>query len=174
VTVTRGLRAKESGVPRQLTKQNLALGMVGLRSYKKIWGAGMSSSLVFHNLEKHTVTSLRVDIATWNFYISKKFWKEHIAYFPLTRHGPHRKRRVQQFVYCCVCIRCRGNVFTEPMTGNDKGIHIHTQTDGKHLWSTPFSCHGIHTKFRKHWFRYSKYRKITYNLPGIEHQPSSR
>jgi hypothetical protein len=28
-------------------------------------------------------------------------------------HGPHRKHQVQQF-YRCACIRCRGNVFTEP------------------------------------------------------------
>jgi hypothetical protein len=28
----------------------------------------------------------------------------------LIRHGPHIKRRVQQFFYCCVCIRYRGNV----------------------------------------------------------------
>jgi hypothetical protein len=31
------------------------------------------------------------------------------------------------------CIRCRGNVFTEP--GNDK--HTDTETDARDLWSTP-------------------------------------
>jgi hypothetical protein len=83
----------------------------------------MSSSPVFLNLEKHTVTSLRVDIATWHFYISKKFWKVHIAYFPLTRHGLHRKRRLQQFFYSCVCIlrsrwlaTIRGYTFTHRLT----------------------------------------------------------
>jgi hypothetical protein len=55
---------------------------------------------------------------------NKKFRKE-LTDFPFTtyyliRHGPHRKRRAQQF-YCCVCIRCRGNVFTEPLPGNDRG-----------------------------------------------------
>jgi hypothetical protein len=40
----------------------------------------------------------------------------------LTRHGPHWKRRVQQFFYCCVCIRYRGKVSTEPLPSNDKGI----------------------------------------------------
>jgi hypothetical protein len=29
-------------------------------------------------------------------------------------HGPHRKHRFQQFLYCCMHIRCRGNVFIEP------------------------------------------------------------
>jgi hypothetical protein len=29
--------------------------------------------------------------------VSKKFWEELIAYFPLIRHGPYRKRRLQQF-----------------------------------------------------------------------------
>jgi hypothetical protein len=26
-------------------------------------------------------------------------------------YGPRRKRRFQQFLYCCVWIRCRGNMF---------------------------------------------------------------
>jgi hypothetical protein len=30
-------------------------------------------------------------------------------------------RRVQQFFYCCVCIRCGGNVSTEPLPSNDRG-----------------------------------------------------
>jgi hypothetical protein len=40
----------------------------------------------------------------------------------LIRHGPHWKRRVQQFFYCCMCMRYRGNVSTEPMPSNDKGF----------------------------------------------------
>jgi hypothetical protein len=39
------------------------------------------------------------------------------------RHGQHWKRRVQQFPYCCVCIRCPGDVFTKPLPSN---IHILT------------------------------------------------
>jgi hypothetical protein len=39
----------------------------------------------------------------------------------LIRHGPHWKRRVR-FFYCCVCIRYRGNVSTEPLPSNDRGI----------------------------------------------------
>jgi hypothetical protein len=42
--------------------------------------------------------------------------------FSLIRHGPHRKRRVQKFFYCYVCIRYRGNVSTEPLPSNDRGI----------------------------------------------------
>jgi hypothetical protein len=41
----------------------------------------------------------------------KAFWEEAIAYFPLILHEPSRKRHGQQFFNCCVCIRCRGNVF---------------------------------------------------------------
>jgi hypothetical protein len=44
----------------------------------------------------------------------EKFWEELIAYFPSIRHGPHRKRRVQQFFCFCMCIRCRSNVSTDP------------------------------------------------------------
>jgi hypothetical protein len=38
------------------------------------------------------------------------------------RHGPHWKRRVQQFFYCCMCIRYRGNVSTEPLPSKDREI----------------------------------------------------
>jgi hypothetical protein len=37
---------------------------------------------------------------------NKKFWEELIGYVPLIRCGPHRKWRVQQFLYYCVFIRC--------------------------------------------------------------------
>jgi hypothetical protein len=40
----------------------------------------------------------------------------------LIRHGPHSKRRAQQFFYCCVCIPFRGNVSTEPLPSNDRGV----------------------------------------------------
>jgi hypothetical protein len=30
---------------------------------------------------------------------NKKFWEQLIAYFTLTRHGPYRKRRLQQFTF---------------------------------------------------------------------------
>jgi hypothetical protein len=45
----------------------------------------------------------------------------------LIRHGPHWKRRVQQFFYCCLYIRYSGNVSTEPLPINDRGIHIQTR-----------------------------------------------
>jgi hypothetical protein len=44
----------------------------------------------------------------------------------LIRHGPHRKRRVQQFLYFYVYVCCCANVFTELLPGNDRGIHIQT------------------------------------------------
>jgi hypothetical protein len=56
---------------------------------------------------------------------TKKFWEEHVAYFALILYEPYRKRRDQQFVYCfCLCIRCRGNVFTKPLVSNGKGLHM--------------------------------------------------
>jgi hypothetical protein len=64
----------------------------------------------------------------------------------LIRHGPHRKRRAQQFLYCCMCIHCSGKVFAEPLRSNDTGIfteplpsndrrhtHTDTQTNGRDL-----------------------------------------
>jgi hypothetical protein len=42
--------------------------------------------------------------------------------------GPHRKRRV-------LCIRCSGNVYTEPLPSNDRwDTHTDTQTDGRDLY----------------------------------------
>jgi hypothetical protein len=44
----------------------------------------------------------------------------------LIRHGPHRKQRVGQFCYCCVCIRY-GNIYTESLPGNVRR-YIYRQT----------------------------------------------
>jgi hypothetical protein len=38
------------------------------------------------------------------------------------RHGSRRKRVFQQFLYYCMRIRCRKNVFTEPFPCNGSGI----------------------------------------------------
>jgi hypothetical protein len=117
--------------------------------------------------------------------------QELIAYFPLIRHGPHRKRRFQQFFVAAstslqscylammgdtqtgpqthastiystaACIHWRGNVFTEPLPGNNrKDTHTDTQTDGRDLWNIQLRCHGaviyVHTMFRKEGSRNSK------------------
>jgi hypothetical protein len=34
--------------------------------------------------------------------LNKLFWEELIAYFPLIRHVPYRKRLVQQLFYCYI------------------------------------------------------------------------
>jgi hypothetical protein len=57
---------------------------------------------------------------------NKKFCEELIAYFPLVLNAQHKKRRFQKFYCCCVYIHCRGNVFTEPLSNNDKwDTHTH-------------------------------------------------
>jgi hypothetical protein len=68
---------------------------------------------------------------------NKKFGEELMSCSPLVRHGLNRRWRVHKFFYCCVCIRCHSNVFTEPLSSNNKGIHIQTHTDGRYLWITP-------------------------------------
>jgi hypothetical protein len=79
------------------------------------------------------------------------------------RHGSHRKRRVQQFFFCCVCIHCRGNVFTEPLPSNDGGIHIQTHRLMGGIYKVlrwdGLRCHDIHTKFHKDWFGHSEINK---------------
>jgi hypothetical protein len=42
-----------------------------------------------------------------------------VAIFPLIQRGPNRKRHAQHLLYCCVCIHCRGKVFTELLPSND-------------------------------------------------------
>jgi hypothetical protein len=54
-------------------------------------------------------------------------FEELIAHCFLIHHGQRRNRRVQQF-FCCIFIRCFGNMFTEPLPGNSKGIHIQAHT----------------------------------------------
>jgi hypothetical protein len=84
----------------------------------------------------------------------------------MIRHGPHCKRRVQQFVCFCMCIRYRDNfsteplpsndrgIFTEPLASNDRGIYIETQTDGRDFFNQAAET-GLDTKFNKDWFRRS-------------------
>jgi hypothetical protein len=65
----------------------------------------------------------------------------------MIRHVPYRKQRIQQFFYCCLCIRCRGKVFAEPFPSNSRGIfteslprndrrYTYGQTDGRDLRGT--------------------------------------
>jgi hypothetical protein len=66
--------------------------------------------------------------------------------------GPYRKR-VQQLLYCCVCIRCSANVlWSHWLAALDRpmrGIYISSYWDG-------LRCHDAHTKFYKYWFQHSK------------------
>jgi hypothetical protein len=65
---------------------------------------------------------------------NKKLVEKRISYFTSIRHGSHRKRRVRQFLYCCMCSHCSGKVFNEPLPSNDaEGTHTDTQTDGRDL-----------------------------------------
>jgi hypothetical protein len=56
--------------------------------------------------------------------------------FITTLHGPNRKHRSQQFLNCCLRIRCRGNLFTEPLPSNGRLLWLHYS-------SLQGSCHSI-------------------------------
>jgi hypothetical protein len=95
--------------------------------------------------------------------LKKNFWEELFAYCPLIRHGPQRQRRLQQFFFCCVCTRCCGNVFTEPLPSNDRWILIQTQRlmggfYEERRWDG-LRCRDMHTKFLKYWFSHSNVSK---------------
>jgi hypothetical protein len=113
--------------------------------------------------EVHQVLSIifRPHSLFWN----TKFCEELIAYFPFIRHGPHRKRRFQEFFFRCVCIRCRGNVFTEPLRSNGKGVCLQTHRLMRGIyevrrWDGP-RCRDIHTRFHKDLARHSIHRPTT-------------
>jgi hypothetical protein len=77
------------------------------------------------------------------------------------RHWPHRKWQVQQFFNCCMCIPCRGNVFTEPLPYTEwRDIHTDTRIDGRDLWNTRLRWAQVPWYiylFYKDWFRHSKF-----------------
>jgi hypothetical protein len=73
----------------------------------------------------------------------KKFWEDVTAHNPMIRHGPNIKRSVQQF-YCCMCIRCSGNVFTYPLRSNGKGD---TNADTLTHWRGKNSIEGKGSEF---------------------------
>lgn len=57
-----------------------------------------------------------------------------------------------------MCIRCRGNCFTEPLLRYDRGLHRHANRllvgiYEVHFWDG-LRCYDVRTKFNKEWFRY--------------------
>jgi hypothetical protein len=86
-----------------------------------------------------------------NITHQNKLRKERIAWFPLIRHGLHRKEPVQQFFYCCV--------YSLP-SKDRRDAHPDTRTDGRYLWRTPLRWaqvpwYTVHTTFHEDWFRHS-------------------
>jgi hypothetical protein len=62
-----------------------------------------------------------------DYKIDKNFWEELIAYI---RYDTDFMEKDASSNFSIVsCIRCRGNALTEPLSSNDRGIHLHTQTD---------------------------------------------
>jgi hypothetical protein len=56
-------------------------------------------------------------------------------------------------------LRCRGNVFTEPLPSNDRrDTQTHRLMGGIYelCLSDGHKCHDIHTKFHNDWFSHSK------------------
>jgi hypothetical protein len=102
--------------------------------------------------------------------LHKQVLEEVIACFPLI-HRPHRNRRVQQFIYCCVSIRCCDNGFTEPLPSNEwRDTHTGSLMGGIYEASgwDGLRCHDIHTKFHKAWFRHSKVKGERGDSPFLE------
>jgi hypothetical protein len=88
-------------------------------------------------------------------FYNNTFWEDLIAYFPLIRHGPHRKRSVQKF-YCCLCLCCCSNIFIVPLPSNDRGIYRLMAGIYEVCRWDGLRCYVIHTKFHEDWFRRSK------------------
>jgi hypothetical protein len=77
---------------------------------------------------------------------------------PLTWHGPHRKWRIQQFFYCCVCVFVTAVKFLPSRCLAMLGGYTYRHTDWWEIFfiKTGLRCHDICTKFHKDWFRHSK------------------
>jgi hypothetical protein len=82
----------------------------------------------------HTLTHTHTHTHTQNFTqpvysldsrknLSSTLLSLHIEY--LIRHVPHRKHRVRQSFYSCMCNHCRGNVSSEPLLSNGSLIWLH-------------------------------------------------
>lgn len=71
-----------------------------------------------------------------------------LLYFETTRPA---------ILLCYVCIRCRGDVSTEPLSGNYMGIHIRLIVLGE-IYEVQrcdwFRCHGILTMILTDWFQH--------------------
>jgi hypothetical protein len=101
--------------------------MSGLH-YKRVHFKSCNPSQHLHFTEYRPISFIYVKHSI-NKINKKNFWEERIAHFLLIRYEPHRKRSVQQFFYCCVCIRCRGTCLPSPSLPTIGGGD--TQTDSK-------------------------------------------
>jgi hypothetical protein len=92
-------------------KNRLSLTFSYMCTYTRTHAHAHTISLSLSHSHTHTNTHIRQEVLGRTNLLTS-----------LIRHGPYYKWRVQQFSYCCVRIRCRGNVSTELLPGNDKGI----------------------------------------------------
>jgi hypothetical protein len=110
-------------------------GSTLLRNVGRLYCTTQPDDSTLHSHCRENLRSNEEDIKICRIYIYPTFlmFKQEVLgrtnrLLSLTRHGPHWKRRVQQFFCCCVCLRYRGNVATEPLPSNDKGDkHTHTE-----------------------------------------------
>jgi hypothetical protein len=97
-----------------------ALGRIILSSQENFcWSSSAQSFLIPSSTELTTIFYSLAALGPSELRITN-----HVP--PYVRHGPHRKYHFQQFFYCCVCIRCRTNMFTETLPRNVGGRQIHT------------------------------------------------
>jgi hypothetical protein len=120
----------------------------------------MLSKILYHYHEaNHTLLVITRSalhfIFTMPLIKNKEFWEQLIADFPLIRHEPRRTQRLQQFFYCRVCIRCRGEIYTEPLPSNDRG-YTYRQTHERDLGSTLL----IRAQLSRHIYQVSGIQKL--------------
>jgi hypothetical protein len=83
--------------------------------------------------------------------LNQGFWEELIAYFPFILHGPHRKRRVQLFFYCCVrplIQRVQRDFSPECEAGQSHSFSAEVKNIGIYLPS-PIRLHTVVNKHRE-------------------------
>jgi hypothetical protein len=64
-------------------------------------------------------------LSTTGKLFEKSTTKPQISSLITTLHVSNRKHRFQQYLYCCLSIRCSGNVFTEPLPSSERLLWLH-------------------------------------------------
>jgi hypothetical protein len=111
---------------RKLNRHEVWSGGGGRPHHKKQrgrWRRAQKATAIYSSFQRREILIISYHSEIDVYFPINLHWKQEVLgrtnrllFFIL--HGPHWKRRIQQFFNCCVCICYRGNVCTEPLPSN--------------------------------------------------------